>query len=179
MKAVELWPVNSKFLILTCMIYTNKTQLDWNYTLICTYTILCRRGIQLSELHGKLYSMREFGLNTTVTFFSWRTWPDWRKYRRTRTWNKFLESLSGFKAGNSRQHCRLSICSYYGWRWQILKREGLSGALYLFLDLIAQPWLFIAFHQLCLLQNQLCWKLGLLLRMNYQLGMSGMEEEKK
>ena len=31
------------------------------------------------------------------------------------------------KCDKDRQHCRLSICSYFGWVWQILRRAGLSN----------------------------------------------------
>ena len=51
-------------------------------------------------------------------------WLFWRK-SKGRNWAEVVQ-LIALKVVCDRQHCRLSICSYFGWLWQILRWEGLS-----------------------------------------------------
>ena len=47
-------------------------------------------------------------------------------------WCNFLTNMMSEYAIHSGQHCRLNICSGFGWLWQIQRRAGLSLIKHLF-----------------------------------------------
>ena len=76
---------------------------------------------QVIKPHSK---HRWFYLSRWTYWTAWRTWvTGWSLAGHSRGDRAFS---TGACHDVARQHCRLSICSYFGWVWQILREAGLS-----------------------------------------------------